>query len=168
MVRRAQEESWTRERKNPGKPASGELSKLSAFEAIEKLAEYNSLHTGGEDGVELFLKSWWSKTYNRPLKDPLLQQYTVQELLYEYHDKVERTRAADIEFEEEADKIEEEQEQGVLDWVEEEERKDREEAEAKQKEQEKQEEQDEKWMLEQLKKEHGEDFGEDIDSNLSE
>lgn len=113
--------------------------------------------------MELFLKSWWSKTYNRPLKDPLLESYTIQELLYEFHDKSERRYAAEIQLEEEADKIEVEQEQEVLDWVEEEERKDREAAEAEQK----QKEEDEKWMLEQLKKEHGDDFGEDIDLDFS-
>ena len=65
-------------------------------------------------------------------------------------------------FEEEADKIEEEQMDETLAWIEEEEQKEREAAEAKQKEE------DEKWMLEQLKKEHGEDFGDDIDLNFSE
>ena len=110
----------------------------------------------------LFLRSWWSKTYNRPLKDPILESYTLHELLYEFYDKQERKRAAEFQFEEEADKIEEEKEQETLDWIEEEERKEREALEAQQKAEE------EKWMLEQLKKEHGEDFGEDIDLDLSE
>ena len=50
----------------------------------------------------------------------------------------------------------------TLAWIEEEERQEREEAERKQKEE------DEKWMLEQLKKEHGEDFGSDLDLDFSE
>ena len=109
------------------------------------------------EGTELFLKSWWSKTYNRPLKDPILDTYTLFELMYEYNDKNERELAVDLMFEEEADKIEEGKEQETLDWIEEEERLEREQKEA-----------DEKWMLEELKKEHGEDFGEDADIDFGE
>lgn len=107
--------------------------------------------------MELFLRSWWSKTYNRPLKDPLLDSYTLYELLYEYKDKIERVRAQDIIIEQEADKIEDAKTDDVLAWAEEEERLEREAAEKAQREK------DEKWMLEQLKKEKGDDFGEDID-----
>ena len=111
--------------------------------------------------MQLFLKSWWSRTYNRPLKDPLLESYTLQELLYEFYDKQERKKVAEMSFEEEADKIEEEKEQENLDWIEEEERKEREAIEAAEKA-----EAEEKWMLEQLKKEHGDDFGEDLNLDL--
>jgi hypothetical protein len=31
------------------------------------------------------LRFWWAKHYNRPMKDPLLDQYTTYELLLEYH-----------------------------------------------------------------------------------
>jgi hypothetical protein len=56
--------------------------------------------------------------------------------------------------------MEEEKEQETLDWIEEEERREREEAEsARQAEFEA----DEQWMIEKLKEEHGDDFGEDID-----
>lgn len=111
----------------------------------------------------MFLKSWWSKEYNRPLKDPLLESYTIHELLYEYYDKIERAIAAEEVFELKADKIEEKQEQDVLDWAEEDERRELEatkvaETEKKVK--------DENWMLEQLKKEHGEDFGKDISTDF--
>jgi hypothetical protein len=106
--------------------------------------------------LELFLRSWWSKTYNRPLKDPLLEQYSIYELIYEYNDKIERKNAQAVSIDQENDKIEEAQEKQVLDWVEEEEKKEREAREAAQKKK------DEEWMLEQLKKERGEDFGEDI------
>lgn len=107
--------------------------------------------------MELFLRSWWSKTYNRPLKDPLLDSYTLYELLYEYKDKIERVRAQEIIIEQEADKIEDAKTDDVLAWAEEEERREKEAAEKAQKEK------DEQWMLEQLKKEKGDDFGEDID-----
>lgn len=86
----------------------------------------------------------------------------MQELLYEFYDKIERVKAAELTFEEEADKIEEAKEQETLDWIEEEERKEREEEERRQREA------DEQWMLEQLKAEHGDDFGEDIDLDFSE
>lgn len=109
------------------------------------------------ESLDAFLKNWWSNTYNRPLKDPLLQEYTTYELLYEFHERKEREMAKDYFIELESDKIEEEREQQTLDWIEEEERKEREQEEA-----ELQNKKDEEWMLEQLKKEHGDDFGDDI------
>lgn len=156
--------------KNPGKRTEGELRQLSAFDAIQELAEYDARHTKTEEGLTLFLKSWWSKTYNRPLKDPLLESYTLHELLYEYYDKIERANAAEEAVELKADKIEEEYEQETLSWIEEEERRDREAAEKAQKEPKDAEKEklkeDEEWMVEQLKKEYGEDFGKDIDSEF--
>lgn len=68
-------------------------------------------------------------------------------------------------LEQETDKIEEEQLDETLSWVEEEERKEREALEAAQKAKEAEE---EKWMLEQLKKEHGDDFGDDLNLDFSE
>jgi len=38
-----------------------------------------------EDEFILFLKSWWSIQYKRPMKDPLLEEYSLFDLLYEYH-----------------------------------------------------------------------------------
>jgi len=70
----------------------------------------------------LFLQSWWSSTYNRPLKDPLLLEYTLEELLYEYYDKSERLIAASERAEQESDKIEEDKEKKTLDWAEQEEK----------------------------------------------
>jgi hypothetical protein len=115
--------------------------------------------------MELFLRSWWSKLYNRPLKDPLLDTYTLYELLYEYRDKIERVKVAEMGIEQETDKIEDAKTDETLDWIEEEERKEREAMEAAQ--QAKLIE-DEKWMVQQLKKENGDDFGEDIDLNFQE
>lgn len=156
--------------KEPGKRTKGELDELSSLDAVKEIAEYNARNNNTEEGLILFLQSWWSKAYNRPLKDPLLQSYTIHELLYEYHDKIEREKAADEVTEQIADKIEEEKEQDTLDWVEEEERRDREAAEKAQKEQEEADQEklkkDEEWMLQQLQKEYGDDFGKDIDSNF--
>lgn len=77
---------------------------------------------------------------------------------------MERENALEHRFELESDKIEEDKEQETFDWIEEEERKDREEAEAAAKAQK----EEEAWMVEQLKKEHGDDFGEDIDLDFKE
>jgi hypothetical protein len=115
------------------------------------------------ESLDAFLKSWWSNTYNRPLKDPLLQEYNTYELLYEFHERKERELAKDFFLELESDKIEEEREQQTLDWIEEEERREREQEEAELKLK-----KDEEWMLEQLKKEHGDDFGDDINIDFSE
>lgn len=117
------------------------------------------------ESLDTFLRSWWSNTYNRPLKDPLLQEYNTYELLYEFHDRKEREMAKDYFLELESDKIEQEKEQETLDWIEEEERKEREEQQQQEAEQIKK---DEEWMLEQLKKEHGSDFGDDINIDFSE
>lgn len=120
------------------------------------------MNTDSELGVELFLQSWWSKHYNRPMKDPMLKEYSIFELMYEYYDKQEREYAAENVLELEADKIEEGQEKETFDWIEEEERKEREIAEAAEAES-KAKEEDEAWMLKQLKEEHGDNFGEDLD-----
>jgi hypothetical protein len=121
---------------------------------------YNNL-----DSLELYLRSWWSKIYNRPLKDPLLESYTVYELIYEYFDKIERKKAAEQIVEQENDKIEDEKLDETLSWIEEEERKERE---AKEKAKAEELEKDEAWMVEQLKKQYGDQFGEDINLNLGE
>lgn len=75
----------------------------------------------------LFLQSWWSRTYNRPLKDPLLATYTLEELLYEFYDRIERAKAEDERLEQEDVKIEEEKDKKNEDWAE---RMEREEMEA--------------------------------------
>lgn len=132
-------------------------SDISIYKAVQTIVQKHAFEENDSiESLELYLKSWWSKTYNRPLKDPTLQEYTLFELLYEYHDKIERENAKEFKFEQETDKIEDEKEKEVLDWAEEEEKKEKEVAEAKKK-------KDEEWMLEQLKKEHGDDFGEDLD-----
>jgi hypothetical protein len=32
-----------------------------------------------------YLRFWWSRHYNRPLKDPLLEEYSLYELFYEFN-----------------------------------------------------------------------------------
>lgn len=125
----------------------------------------------------LFLQSWWSRTYNRPLKDPLLQSYTLEELLYEFYDKIERRAAEEERVNSETDKIEEDKEQAVLDWAEQEEKRELEAMKAKASEQESKPTQDPTkdpanvaWMEEQLKKAkemYGESFGDDINDDFN-
>ena len=115
--------------------------------------------------LTLHLKSWWSTTYNRPLKDPLLDSYTLEELIYEYYDKIERTKAADRKAEQERDKMEEEKDRAALDWAEQEEKKELEQM-AKLKDPSMT---DEQWMQQQLPKEkelYGEDFGDNISFSM--
>lgn len=140
------------------------MSRLSIFDAINNIAKKDALETlDNNDSLELYLKSWWSSTYNRPLKDPILQDYSIYELAYEFYDKIERKNARELHVEQENDKIEDDKIQQALDWAEEEERKERELLEnAKNAKNSESEEDEEKWMLEQLKKERGDDFGEDI------
>jgi hypothetical protein len=110
-----------------------------------------------------FLHSWWSRTYNRPLKDPLLQTYTLEELYYEYRDKIERELAAQERAEDEADKIEEAKQADVDAWIEAEEAKEA-------KEGWKPSQKDQAWMEKELaeaKAQFGESFGEDIDEDFS-
>ena len=135
---------------------------MSAIEAIDKLT-YNIARAPLDTAATqfLFLRSWWSKYYNRPLKDPILQEYTLEELYYEYRDKVQREEAAREASEEATDNIEQKKEDDAMAWAQEEERKERE-----------AEEQaagnlsnDEAWMQEQIqraKSVYGDDFGEDI------
>lgn len=112
-----------------------------------------------------FFQSWWSRTYNRPLKDPVLAEYTVEELAYEYFDHKERDAYATEKQDEEADKIEETKLEEADKWAEEEEKK---EAEAAAKGGEKAIEappEDAAWMEDQLSRErelHGDTFGSDI------
>lgn len=124
--------------------------------------------------MTLFLKSWWSTTYNRPLKDPLLESYTLEELLYEFYDKMERTAAAEERVTQDADKMEEAKDKEVLDWAEQEEKKELEEM---RKQADKtatdptKDPENVKWMKDQLEKAkqtYGESFGEDIDEEFNE
>ena len=73
------------------------------------------------------MQSWWSRTYNRPLKDPLLLSYTLEELLYEFYDRIEREKAQEEKTNTESDKIEEAKEKEALDWAEQEEKRELEE-----------------------------------------
>jgi hypothetical protein len=104
--------------------ANSSASEHSIVESIKAICAYNArAELFDEKQLVLFLKSWWSRTYNRPLKDPLLATYSTEELLYEFYDKIERRLAEEERVNSDADKIEEDKEKAVLDWAEQEELK---------------------------------------------
>lgn len=150
---------------------------LTTLDAIRKLAAHNArADLDSEEQLLLFLQSWWSRIYNRPLKDPLLQSYTLEELLYEFYDRIERQKADEERLEQESDKIEEAKDRQAEDWAEKMEREEREaemRAEAAKSETEQPDPTKDPanvaWMEEQLrvgKEVHGETFGEDIDEKF--
>ena len=122
----------------------------------------------------MFFQSWWSRTYNRPLKDPILLSYTLEELIYEFYDRIERQEAAKERLEEEDVKIELDKDQANLDWAEQEERKELAALKTQAAQQEVRPDPTKdpaniKWMEDQLaaaKKVHGDTFGEDIEDNF--
>lgn len=98
----------------------------------------------------------------------MLQQYTLEELYYEYKDRTEREKAAKERIEQEADNIDKVKEDEALAWAEAEERKERETTKSTPDWQPN--EQDKAWMEEQLrqgKELYGEDFGEDISEDFN-
>jgi hypothetical protein len=56
------------------------------WESIRKIVIAQQLEdpASSVDSLFRFLRFWWCKTYNRPFKDPLLAEYTLDELTYEY------------------------------------------------------------------------------------
>lgn len=171
MAGEAKEKGKEDARRDDSQPASI-VDLIKAVAAADARAPLDT-----ENQLLLFLKSWWSRTYNRPLKDPLLLSYTLEELLYEFYDKIERRKAEEERVNSEADKIEEEKEKADLDWAEQEEKKELEALKAQSAESNKQQTQDPTkdpanvaWMEEQLKKAkeiYGESFGEDIDEDFN-
>lgn len=153
--------------------AFGLADQIKAVAAANARADLND-----EKQLTLFLQSWWSRTYNRPLKDPLLLSYTLEELLYEFYDRIERRAAEDERSNSESDKIEEDKEKAVIDWAEQEEKRELEELKAKAAAEEEQPIQDPTkdpdnvaWMEEQMKQGKeifGESFGDDIEDDFNE
>lgn len=87
------------------------------FEQIQELARSDSRLDGGEKHNRLFLSQWWSQKYNRPLKDPLLLSYTLEELAYEYYLFQETQLTIQDKLETESDKIEEAKDQEAQEWA---------------------------------------------------
>lgn len=102
--------------------------------------------------------------------------YTLEELLYEFYDRIERRKAEEEQNNLDADRIEEDKEKAVLDWAEQEEKRELEALKAKASSEESAHSGDPAkdpanvaWMEEQLqqaKQQFGESFGEDIDDTF--
>ena len=87
------------------------------MQRIQELARRDVRSREGEKYTFQYLSSWWSRYYNRPLKDPLLQQYTLEELAYEYY-AVSETNVYQKELDNEStDKIEEEKLRQANEWA---------------------------------------------------
>jgi len=107
------------ERRSEKENSKDSGSDLSIVESIKKIAAFNArAELNTEEQLLLFLQSWWSRTYNRPLKDPLLLTYTLEELLYEFYDRIERSKAEQERLESVDVKIEEDKEKANEDWAE--------------------------------------------------
>lgn len=109
---------------------------------------------------------WWCEHWNRPMKDPVLQTYTFEELMYEFHSIRERKKAIVEQAEEENDKIEEEKAREAEEWANQmEAMEDFEDFEEEEEVDPLKNPDNIKWMQEQMaldKEAFGEDFGEDL------
>lgn len=54
---------------------------------IVKRAFKNIYETSSEEQLSIYLRAWWCNYYKRPTKDPLLKEYTFEELLVEYYEQ---------------------------------------------------------------------------------
>jgi hypothetical protein len=65
------------------------MSKTVHWAEIDRLvlAHHREDPTSSLDALERYLRKWWCITYERPFKDPLLDQYTLDELVYEFLSK---------------------------------------------------------------------------------
>ena len=154
-------------------------SELGIAAAIRVIAAKNArADLADESQLVLFLRSWWSRHYNRPLKDPLLQSYTLEDLLYEFYDRIERRAAEEERLDREGIREEETKEKVDLDWAEQMEKDELEQLKAKAAAEEVVNQKDPtkdieniEWMEEQMrlaKAQHGESFGEDIEEKFNE
>ncbi len=108
--------------------------------------------------------------YKRPLKDPMLDLYSLEELAYEYFDHIEREEESVRKQKEEDDKIEHDKYQSALDWADEEMAKEMAVDGNNQKPKMPAPLPDDEWVKKHLaaaKKDFGEDFGEDIKEDFS-
>lgn len=109
--------------------------------------------------------NWWCEHWNRPMKDPVLQTYTFEELMYEFYSIRERKKAIVERAEEENDKIEEEKTKEAEEWANQMEAMEAMEAIENDASDPLKNPDNIKWMEEQMaldKEEFGEDFGEDL------
>lgn len=66
---------------------SSDAASLSSFEDVKKLAEAGiDKDYLTYDELLFKMRRWWCQHYKRPYKDPLLDTYTLEELVFEYYD----------------------------------------------------------------------------------
>lgn len=72
--------------KKPEPPVKPTPPRRIHWDEIWNIAKAHHLEEPTEsiDSFRRFLCFWWCRKFNRPLKDPLLQSYTLNELLYEF------------------------------------------------------------------------------------
>jgi len=111
----------------------------------------------------VFLSGWWSAKYSRPLNNPLLQQYSLEELLYEYFLHLEKDIVAEENQKEAEDKVETDKIDAGEAWADQMEAEFEEEMAREAEEREK-----EEWMKKQLEAEESQEFKEDLSINFEE
>jgi hypothetical protein len=95
-----------------------EIASLSTLDTIQQLAAADArLPLTTKSNILSYLQIWWSDYYSRPLKDPILQNYTFEELVYEYYAQSEYEKARKERIEQESDKIEKDNLQDAIDWA---------------------------------------------------
>jgi len=107
---------------------SSDAASLESWDDIDKLVKAAHVEKRYLSYDELLfkLKRWWSQYYKRPYKDPLLETYTFEELLYEYLDINHEENKPSTE-----QKVSEALEKEDRDWAEEEAQREMEEEEAR-------------------------------------
>jgi hypothetical protein len=85
MARRSEEEGGRSQSRHVAKPINPRL--LETLNHLDALTEYGRGElVRDEDELFSFLRRWWCQYYRRPYKDPLLEQYTLEELYFEFLD----------------------------------------------------------------------------------
>lgn len=84
---------------------------------LRDIAKRHVRARSGENSIYRQLSFWWCKKYNRPFRDPLLQSYTLEDLIYEYYMVTEAEEYKRELEEQEADKIEEAKIKADEDWA---------------------------------------------------
>jgi len=169
MEKRNSPKEWSKRR--PGKRIEGESSP-SIMDDIKELAARDARNIASEREYFLFLSNWWCNKWNRPLKDPLLAEYTLEELIYEFHSFREYDKASEERLQQEADRIEDDKydaQMAVIEAMEAEDRAREEREAAETASNPVNNPINQKWMEELIRKDkelHGEEYGEDLELNF--
>jgi len=117
IIRKGRERDPVDVREDRKRRKESRVVRKTLFEQINAIARRDARLEIGDKKNHLFLTNWWCRQYNRPLKDPLLNQYTIEELAYEFFLINEIAIYKDELINEETDRIEEAIEQEGMDWA---------------------------------------------------